>query len=58
MAVKGLGGYHLVVDARNEEAVARLRRRKRREEKPFAVMSPTLEAVRGYASVGEHEAEL
>jgi hydrogenase maturation protein HypF len=58
VAVKGLGGYHLVVDARNEEAVARLRRRKRREEKPFAVMSPTLQAVRGYAKVGEREAEL
>jgi hydrogenase maturation protein HypF len=58
VAVKGLGGYHLVVDAGNEEAVARLRRRKQREEKPFALMSPTLEAVRGYASVGEHEAQL
>jgi hydrogenase maturation protein HypF len=57
VAVKGLGGYHLMVDARNEEAVARLRRRKRREEKPFAVMSPTLHAVRGYAHVGEREAE-
>ncbi len=38
--------------------MARLRRRKRREEKPFAVMSPTLQAVRGYAQVGEREAEL
>jgi hydrogenase maturation protein HypF len=58
VAVKGIGGYHLMVDARNEESVAELRRRKRREEKPFAVMSPTLEAIRSYALVEEHEAEL
>jgi hydrogenase maturation protein HypF len=58
VAVKGLGGYHLVVDARDEEAVARLRARKRREEKPFAVMSPTLEAIRRYAQVDEPEARL
>jgi hydrogenase maturation protein HypF len=58
VAVKGIGGYHLMVDARDEEAVAELRRRKRREEKPFAVMSPTLAAVRRYARVQECEAEL
>ncbi|HEY7953127.1 MAG TPA: carbamoyltransferase HypF [Solirubrobacteraceae bacterium] len=58
VAVKGIGGYHLMVDARNEEAVAELRRRKRREEKPFAVMSPGIEAVSRYGEVQECEAEL
>ena len=58
VAVKGIGGYHLMVDARNEQAVAELRRRKRREEKPFAVMSPTLAAVGRYAEVQECEAQL
>lgn len=55
VAVKGLGGFHLVVDARNDAAVRRLRERKRREEKPFALMYPTLEMVTAHCEVNEGE---
>jgi hydrogenase maturation protein HypF len=51
LAVKGLGGYHLIVDARNEAAVAELRKRKRRSHKAFAVMYPDLARLRRHVTV-------
>jgi hydrogenase maturation protein HypF len=57
-ALKGLGGYHLVCDARSEPAVAELRRRKHRDEKPFALMVRDLAAVEAICDVSAAEAEL
>ncbi|MEU4317694.1 carbamoyltransferase HypF [Nocardia fluminea] len=58
LAVKGIGGYHLACDATNESAVAELRRRKRRGDKPFAVMVPDLAAARTIVGVDETSAAL
>jgi hydrogenase maturation protein HypF len=58
VAVKGLGGYHLCTDALNDQAVERLRRRKHREEKPLAVMSPDLDSVAAYARLTTEESRL
>ncbi|SEG68747.1 hydrogenase maturation protein HypF [Thermomonospora echinospora] len=52
LAVKGLGGYHLAVRADLQRAVAALRSRKHREDKPFAVMVPDLEAARALVRLG------
>ncbi len=57
-AVKGLGGFHLMVDARNGDAVLRLRERKQREEKPFALMFPSLESVKAECEVSLLEERL
>ena len=58
VAVKGLGGFHLMVDASNEAAVRRLRQRKRREEKPFALMFPSLQEIVEHAIVDPMEERL
>ncbi len=58
LAIKGLGGFHLAVDAADTDAVRRLRNRKLREEKPFAVMAYDLESIRRYALVEAAEEKL
>jgi hydrogenase maturation protein HypF len=58
VAVKGLGGYHLACDATSDAAVERLRRRKRRFEKPFAVMVRDLGAAAALAELDEAETRL
>lgn len=57
LAVKGIGGFHLWADALSEEAVRRLRDRKRRPHKPFAVLFPSIEAVRDCCLVSDEEAK-
>ncbi len=58
LAVKGLGGFHLVCDATDQAAVARLRERKHRPDKPFAVMMSSLEQVREYCHLVDEEIAL
>src|SRR5207244_1318065 len=55
VAVKGLGGFLLACDAENEEAVRKLRTRKRRSDKPFALMARDIESVESFCEVSAEE---
>ncbi len=58
LAVKGLGGYHLACDAANPSAVDELRRRKKRSDKPFALMAYDLQAIQKHCFVSPEEGAL
>jgi hydrogenase maturation protein HypF len=55
LAVKGTGGFHLMCDAQNEDAVSRLRKSKKREGKPFAVMFRDIDSVKTFLPISEEE---
>ncbi|MGD0884821.1 MAG: carbamoyltransferase HypF [Thermodesulfovibrionales bacterium] len=58
VAIKGLGGFHIACDAANEDAVQRLRARKRRNNKPFALMAPSVDAIERFCEVSGQESRL
>ncbi len=58
VAIKGIGGFHLVADACNDQALALLRERKKRPDKPLAVMAPSTEEISRWAQVSQMELEL
>ena len=58
VAIKGLGGFHLACDAENNSAVKRLRNRKRKSDKPFALMSREIASIERYCEVSETERKI
>lgn len=58
VALKGIGGFHLACDALSERAVERLRQRKYREDKPFALMANSVEVIKGFCLMSEAEEAL
>jgi len=58
VAIKGLGGFHIACDATNKDTVERLREKKRRSNKPFALMAPDTEIIKNYCDISEKEKEL
>lgn len=58
LAVKGLGGYHLSADALDEQAVLTLRKRKYREDKPFAVMVPDMDTLGRFCKLSKDDERL
>jgi hydrogenase maturation protein HypF len=58
VAIKGLGGFHIACDASDEDAVKRLRFKKRKSNKPFALMAPDVETIKKFCAVSKEEEHL